>query len=250
MAHSEVAPALLEQLRALSTCVVASAIETFQVRLPNAGFADSRVRSIFPELPAIIGYAATARVRSSMPPMSGGTYYARPHWWKAILEIPAPRIVVLQDEDDPPGLGGFVGEVHANALSALRCSGLVTNGGVRDLPQVRAIPFPMFAGNVAVSHAYAHISGFGQDVEVGGLKVRPGDLLMADLHGVLSIPVEIAERVPAVAARILTARREMVSVCRSEMFSVERLRQTGESYGFIRDQEQEMQKTADKRGGS
>jgi len=250
MAYSSVAPALLEELRQLSTCVVASAIETYRVRLPNAGFADSRVRCMFPEFPAVIGYAATARVRSSMPPMSGATYYARPDWWKAILEIPAPRIVVLQDEDDPPGLGGFVGEVHANALAALRCVGLVTNGGVRDLPQVRAIPFPMFAGNVALSHAYAHISGFGQTVEVGGLKVHPGDLLMADLHGVVSIPLEIAARVPEVAGRILQARREMVSVCRSEDFSLEKLRETSEAYGFIRQGEPEMQKAGTKRGGS
>ena len=74
MAHSSLAPALLEELRQLSTCVVASAIETFRVRLPNAGFADSRVRCVFPEMPTVIGHAATARVRSSMPPCA---YFAR-----------------------------------------------------------------------------------------------------------------------------------------------------------------------------
>jgi len=250
MAHNSISPALLEELRRLSTCLVASAIETFEIRLPNVGFADSRVRCIFPDLPAIIGFAATARVRSSTPPMSGATYYARPDWWKSILEIPAPRIVVLQDEDEPPGLGGFVGEVHANALAALRCAGLVTNGGVRDLPQVRAIPFPMFAGNIALSHAYAHISGFGKAVAVGGLKIQPGELLMADLHGVISIPLEIAAQVPEVAARIECKRREMVSVCRSENFSIERLREAGEACGFIRYQEPEMSKTGTKRGAS
>lgn len=250
MAYKSLPPALLEELRGLSTCVVASAIETFRVRLPNVGFADSRVRCIFPELPAIIGYAATARVRSSMPPMEGGTYYGRTDWWKAILQIPTPRIVVLQDADDPPGLGGFVGEVHANALAALRCSGLVTNGGVRDLPQVRAIPFPMFAGNVAVSHAYAHISGFGTPVEVGGLKIQPGDLLMADVHGVLSIPMEIATQVPEIAERILCLRREVVSVCRSEDFSIERLREKSETCGFIPYQEPQMHKSGNKGSGS
>lgn len=250
MAHNSISPAQLEELRRLSTCLVASTIETFGVRLPNEGFADSRVRCIFPDLPAIIGFAATARVRSSTPPMSGATYYARPDWWKSILEIPAPRIVVLQDEDEPPGLGGFVGEVHANALAALRCAGLVTNGGVRDLPQVRAIPFPLFAGNVAVSHAYAHISAFGRAVEVGGLKIRSGDLLMADVHGVISIPVEIAAQIPGVAARIECMRREMVSVCRSEGFSIERLREVGEACGYVRYQEPEMPKTGAKRGGS
>src|SRR5271168_1992876 len=128
-----VPPEVLEELRQLSTCVVASAIETFGVRLPNVGFADSRVRSMFPELPTIVGFAATARVRSSTPPMDGGTHYARTDWWERILQEAAPRVVVIQDVDDPPGLGGFVGEVHANILRALGCAGLVTNGAVRDL---------------------------------------------------------------------------------------------------------------------
>jgi 4-hydroxy-4-methyl-2-oxoglutarate aldolase len=250
MVHRHLEPALLEHLRRLSTCVVASAIETFDVRLPNVGFADSRVRCIFPELPAIIGYAATARVRSSLPPMGGGTYYGRTNWWNAILEVPAPRIVVLQDADQPPGLGAFVGEVHANALQALRCAGLVTNGGVRDLQQVRAIPFQMFAGNVAISHAYAHISGFGQPVEVGGLTIHPGDLLLGDLHGVISIPMEVAGDIPCVAEKILRLRHEMVGLCRSEDFTIEKLRATAETAGSIRHHEHEREENDTKRGGS
>lgn len=250
MVDQPLSPALLEQLRRLSTCVVASAIETFGVRLPNVGFADSRVRCIFPELPAIIGYAATARVRSSLPPMTGGTYYCRTDWWNAILELPAPRIVVLQDADDPPGLGAFVGEVHANALAALHCAGLVTNGGVRDLPQVRSIPFQMFAGNVAVSHAYAHISNFGQTVEVGGLQIHPGDLLLADLHGVLSIPMEIAARIPEVAEQIQLRRQELVGLCRSDQFTIEKLGSASEKCGYIFNaQEHEMNKSGSRKRG-
>src|SRR5271170_6466400 len=154
MTQEPLPPALLEELRGLSTCVVASAIETFGVRLPNAGFADSRVRCIFPDLPAIVGYAATARIRSATPPMEGGTYYCRTDWWREIGSMPAPRIVVMEDVDNPPGLGAFVGEVHANILKALGCAGVVTNGAVRDLPEVHAIQFPIFAGNVSLSHGY------------------------------------------------------------------------------------------------
>jgi hypothetical protein len=65
-------PAQLEQLRLLSTCVVATAIETFGVRLDNKGFSDSRLHCIFKDLPCMVGYAATARIRSSDPPMEGG----------------------------------------------------------------------------------------------------------------------------------------------------------------------------------
>ena len=60
--------ALLEELRQLSTCVTASAIETFGVRMHNAGFANSSIGCIFEELPPVVGYAATARIRCTNPP--------------------------------------------------------------------------------------------------------------------------------------------------------------------------------------
>lgn len=123
MSDKQTATAPLEQLRRLSTCVVASAIEGFRVRLPNTGFADSRIRCIFGDMAPAVGYAATARIRTTAPPMVGWGYeYARMDWWEHILSIPAPRVVVIEDMDDPPGLGAFLGEVHAHILefSAVR----------------------------------------------------------------------------------------------------------------------------------
>src|SRR5271168_4883863 len=139
---TELTTVQLGQLRNLTTCVVASAIETFRVRLPNTGFVDSSVRCIFDELPPIAGYAATARIRTSHPPMEGHGYsYERSDWWDHILSIPVPRVVVIEDMDETVGLGAFVGEVNANILMALGCVGLVTNGGVRDLNEVRPSGF-------------------------------------------------------------------------------------------------------------
>jgi 4-hydroxy-4-methyl-2-oxoglutarate aldolase len=215
--------ACLDQLRAVSGCVVASAIEPFGVRLRNKGFTDSRLHCIFNELPPVVGYAATARIRTSDPPMEGHSYYDRRDWWDSLLKIPAPRVVVIEDMDKYPGLGAFIGEVHANILRALGCVGLVTNGAVRDLPQVNRIGFQMFAGNVSVSHAYSHVFDFGHTVEIAGLTVRPGDLIHGDLHGVQTIPLEIAEHVPARALTILERREELNSFCRSDKFSLPNL---------------------------
>jgi 4-hydroxy-4-methyl-2-oxoglutarate aldolase len=218
-------PVELERLRRLSTCVVASAIETFRVRLPNAGFADSTIRCIFEDRPSVAGYAATARIRTSNPPMEGrGYYYERTDWWKHILSIPTPRIVVIEDVDRPAGRGAFIGEVNANILLALGCCGLVTNGAVRDLDEVRPTNFQMFAGSVSVSHAYAHVFDFGGTIEVGGLEIRPGDLIHGDRHGVQTIPSEIAAKVPAVAQEILQHRQHLVGLCRSPEFSLDELR--------------------------
>lgn len=222
---NELAPAHLGQFRELSTCVVASAIETFRVRLPNTGFANSSIHCIFGEHPPIVGYAATARIRAANPPMEGRGYsYERTDWWKHILSIPAPRIVVMEDLDEPSGLGAFVGEVNANILLALRCEGIVTNGGVRDLDEVRRSGFQMFAGNVSVSHAYAHIFDFGGPVKVGGLIVHPGDLVHGDRNGVQTIPLDIASQVPDMAHRILRMRQRLIGLSKSTGFSLDTMR--------------------------
>ena len=224
---SRMTPALLDELREFSTSVTASAIETFGVRLCNAGFADSRIRCQFKDLPGVVGYAATARIRSANPPMgsSGYFYYDRADWWNQILTIPAPRIVVIEDLDDPAGLGAFVGAVHANILRALGCVALVTNGSVRDVPDIRPTGFQVFAAKVAVSHAYAHVFDFGSAVQLGGLKISPGELVQGDLHGVQTIPLEIADRVPAKAREILNRRKRIVDLRRSDDFSLENLQQ-------------------------
>jgi 4-hydroxy-4-methyl-2-oxoglutarate aldolase len=227
MKPEPLSPVRLQQFCRLSTCIVASAIETFRVRLPNTGFADSSIRCVFEERPPVAGYAATARIRSAQPPMEGhGYYFDRTDWWNHILTIPAPRVVVIEDLDRPPGLGAFIGEVNANILLALGCVGMVTNGAVRDLPDIRQAGLQLFAGNVSVSHAYAHVFEFGGTVEVGKLKVRPGDLIHADRHGVHTVPFEVAAKVPAVAHQILENRQRVTGLCRSGNFTIEKLRES------------------------
>src|SRR5580700_11076158 len=103
-------PAALEQLRQLDACAVANAIETFGVRLRNSGFADSSVRCQFEELPPLVGYAATVRVRTTEPPMEGDSHYYRLDWLQHLVSVPAPRVLVVEDMDSQPGLGSFVGD--------------------------------------------------------------------------------------------------------------------------------------------
>ncbi len=226
MPITPLSPGELEQLRRISTCVVASAIESFRLRLPNTGFVHSSIRCMFPERAPIAGYAATARIRSASPPMeSRGHYYERTDWWNHILSVPQPRVVVIQDMDSPPGLGAFVGEVNASILLALGCVGMVTNGAIRDLNEVQLTRFQVFAGNVSVSHAYAHVFDFGGTVEVGGVKIKPGDLLHGDRNGVQTVPLEIAPKLPAAAHEIILRRQRLIGLCRSNEFTLEKLRQ-------------------------
>jgi regulator of RNase E activity RraA len=225
MTMSRVEPVLLEELRRLDSCTIANVIETFGVRLRNKGFTDSSVHCIFPGFPAIVGYAATVRIRTSEPPMEGDRYYYRLDWLEHVLSIPAPRVLILQDMDEQPGLGSFIGDVHANILHAVGCVGAVTNGAVRNVGEVHALQFQMFAGSLSVSHAFAHVIDFGGPVEVGRMQVRPGDLIHGDRHGAQTVPLETAHKIPGVAREMIQQEQEVIRLCNSPEFTLEKLRE-------------------------
>jgi regulator of RNase E activity RraA len=221
---STLTPADLEALRHIDACTLANAIETFSVRLRDEGFADSSVRCLFPKLNAMVGYAVTVKIHGANPPVGARNYIERSDWWNFLLTIPSPRVVVVEDASSRPGLGGLLGEVHVSILRALGCVGAVTNGAVRDLPSVENMGFPLFAGNVSVSHSYVHIVEIGRTIVVGGMKVAPGDLLHGDVHGVQNVPIGLATRLPAAAAKISAVDQALVAICRSADFSVAKLR--------------------------
>lgn len=214
----------LEALRKLDACTLANAIETFHERLRNEGFANSSLHCLFPTLPPIVGYAATVKIRGSAPPTADGPFPDRTDWWDYINSLPQPRIVVVQDTSTKVGLGSLLGAVHINILRALGCVGAVTNGSVRDLPAANQIGFQLFTGGVSVSHAYVHIVEFGKPVEIAGLKIKSGDLLHGDLHGVQNIPLHLAAKIPPVATRIHDEKNHLVHLCQSADFSLEKLR--------------------------
>ena len=216
-----------EQLQGLQrhdTCTLSNAIESFQMRLRNEGFADSRIRRLTPGPAPLVGYAVTLRIRCADVPKDGHPYIDRTDWWDQLADMPGPLVVVIQDMDEKPGTGAFIGEVHAAILSALGCVGVVTNGAVRDLPALERAGFSAFAAASAVSHAYSHIIETGRPVEIGGLAVHPGDLLHADAHGVLSVPLDIAGQLVPVADAIVQRERRVLDLCRSPGFSLEKLR--------------------------
>ena len=216
---------ILEAIRQFDTCTIANAIEHFRVRLRNEGFTRPGLECVTGGAPRLLGYAATCRVRSADPPMSGNAYADRTDWWETIGHLPVPRIAIFQDLDATASGASTLGEVHAAILKALHCEGVITNGSVRDIPAVSRMEFPVFASAVSVSHAYMHVVDFGAPVEIFGLGVRSGDLLYADVHGVVSIPLDIAARVPEVASGIRAKEREIIELCQSPEFSLEKLLQ-------------------------
>jgi regulator of RNase E activity RraA len=213
----------LDALRALNTPTVANAIERFNVRARHLGFTGPEIRCMFPEMPPMVGYAATAKIAAEQPAAGGAP--SRHDYWDAILNVPAPRIAVVQDLDQPRAVGSFWGEVNANVHRALGCLGTITNGGVRDLDEVRPLGFQMLAAAAIVSHAYVHLVEWGTPVKIGGLWISPGDLIHADQHGAIVIPHEIARELPAAAAEVEQMERRIINYCKSPGFTVDGLKE-------------------------
>ena len=213
----------LHALKKISSPSVANAIETFKLRSRSEGSMSSEIRALFPELGPLVGYAVTAPIRAEPEPLEGhrASVFG---WWDYVLSIPAPRVAVVHDLDDPRGQGAQWGEVQANIHKALGCVGVVTDGSVRDLDEVRALGFQFAAAHVSVSHAWVHMVDFGLPVKVGGLWVKPGDLLHFDQHGVVSIPHEIAAQIPDAVAKVEAVERKIIQVCQAPGFSVEKLK--------------------------
>jgi regulator of RNase E activity RraA len=214
----------IEALKKITSPSVANAIETFKVRPREQGNLSSDIRARFPEMGPMVGYAVPCVIRAEQGPIDGhraSTY----GWWDYVLTIPAPRVIVVHDLDDPRGQGAQWGEVQANIHRALGCVGVVTDGSVRDLDEVRALGFQFCAAHVSVSHANVHMVDFGIPIKVGGVLIKPGDLIHGDQHGVCTIPHEVAARIPEAIAKVEADEREIIAVCQSPGFSPDKLKE-------------------------
>lgn len=214
---------LLEALARYDTPTLANAIETFDLQPRDVGFADSRIRCMFPELGRMVGFAATATIVARGEPRPDWRGVGNEALYAHVRTIRAPRVVVVKDLDDPPAHGSLWGEVHATIFGALGCVGCVTDGAVRDLDEARAMRFHFFAAGPSVSHAYVRVETVAAPLEIGGLRVAPGDLLHADQHGVLKIPLQIAADLPAAADRVIASEQALLRWVRSNDFDPDRL---------------------------
>lgn len=125
-----------------------------------------------------------------------------------------PTITVVEDIDSTP-IGSYWGEIKVSIHKALGCIATITNGGVRDLAEVEKMGFGYYASCVLVSHGYVHIIDYNCQVKVGGLLIKPGDLICADMHGVILIPLSIASKLAQICQKIQYSEKPVLEKCRS-----------------------------------
>ena len=208
-----ISAATLNRLAQFDTPTICNVIELFDVRPRYAGFMNAQIKANFPEMPPMVGFAATATMRCASP-ATGNTYDMLAEQLRQFEGLVGPAVVVFQDLDDPPVAATF-GEVMCSTYKAFGSVGLITSGGGRDLLQVKALDYPVFTGTTICSHAYCQILDVGLPVNVGGLAVSTGDLLHGDANGVTSIPVEFAAEIADVAEEFIAAEAHVIDYMKS-----------------------------------
>jgi regulator of RNase E activity RraA len=200
-------------LRSIDTPTVCNLMEIVAPERRGSFYTVKHLFCPFPNLQPMVGFAKTVTMRAR-DKVGGPSYMAkRMDYLDYVAAAPQPGIAVIEDLDDPAGYGAFWGEVQSNIHKGLGCLGTITNGSIRDIPQI-AEGFQMLAGSLSPSHAYVHVEDFGIPVTIHGMAVKSGDLIHADQHGAIVVPVntidgmkDAAEKLAATEAKIIAAAK-------------------------------------------
>ena len=214
---------LIEYLHTVDTPTLSNAIERFKLRPQSAGFTPLSLRCLFPELGRMAGYAVTAQVETvtQMTPAAEEGFH---QLFEALEAAPKPAVVVFQEIGGHAGYAAHCGEVLATIFSRLGAAGLVSDAGVRDIPEVRALRFHYFARGAVASHAWFHVVRAGVPVQVLGMAVQPGDLLHGDENGLLLVPHLELQQIREAVDAVRTRERRLMDFVRSPEFSLTSLR--------------------------
>jgi len=195
---------LFEGLKKFDTATVCNVLELAGLRSKKDGYADARIKALYPALPPMVGIALTATFRACEPTRGVPVYQSLVDQIARFAHLAGPAIPVFQDLDDPPTAATF-GEVMCTTYVTFGAAGLVTSGWARDIPQVEKLRFPCFASGVSAAHGYCHQPNNDVPVRIGGLMIYPGDLLHGDVNGLTTIPWAVAPFVAKACERYMEA---------------------------------------------
>ena len=212
-------PALLSLLRRVDTPTVCNAIEVAQGQRGFNAVTRGTMLCSAPQESAIVGYARTAKIAAITPPIDPPeTIKARRmDYYKYMSEAAMPAVAVIEDMDYPDCIGAYWGEINTTIHKGFGLSGALTNGVMRDLGDLPS-GFPVVAKSIGPSHGFVHVRDIGSTVSICGLSVSEGDLIHADQHGALVIPLDVIDTLEAAIEKLLSTERIVLDAARKKSF--------------------------------
>lgn len=210
----------INYLKSIDTPTLANAIELLHLRPHHEGFTPLEMRCLFPELGRMCGYAVTAHVETMT--QSGPFELDRfLDLYRLVESAPKPTVIVLQEIGGHGSYAAHCGEVMATFFTRLGAIGLVSDCGVRDIPEVRRLGFHYFARGTVASHANFRIVNAGVPVQMMGMVVKPGDLLHGDENGLISVPAGTEQTLPEAVETVRRREKRVLDFVRGPEFKLE-----------------------------
>jgi regulator of RNase E activity RraA len=178
---------VIAALRLASTGNIADAVDE---ATGQSGFMQHDMKPIFKS--KFVGRAVTAQLRRVL--RNDPRNY--PNHALEILDQAPPGSVLVYVLEDGLNIAGM-GNLMATTAKVRGLAGAVIDGGVRDIEEVTAIGFPVFSRSVTPATSVGRLVAVtkNQTVIAGGVRVVPGDYIVADWDGVVVVPQDAAERV-------------------------------------------------------
>jgi regulator of RNase E activity RraA len=159
------------------------------------------VHRLTPGAPQMVGQAFTLRFIPAREDLDNfNVLDDREHpQRKAIETVPAGQVLVIDSRKDMRGASA--GDILVARLMVRGVAGLVTDGGMRDSPEIAKLDFPVYCagGSAPASVHYHHAADLDCPIGCGDVAVFPGDVLVGDAEGVVVIPAHLADEVAAAA---------------------------------------------------
>lgn len=220
-------PFLVKQLRGVDSPTLCNAIEALNARNRATGFCSRRMRQLTPDMGPLCGYAVTVQaITATAEPFSRAEGIERYlDICRALQQSPKPAVVVFQEFGPHPEYSAHIGEVLATMFHRFGAVGVVSDGAVRDIAELRALGFQAFAPGTVASHANYAVLRVQVPVVVCGLTVNPGDLLHGDENGLLSVPEEGREQLPRLVENVRTGEKQLLDYLKGGEVSLDGIRE-------------------------
>lgn len=214
---------LIEQLVDFDTALLANAIGYVDPTPVHEWYMGGSIRSLTPTVGPTVGVAMTCEIDSSTPGNRAEpeAYY---ELLKAIQHSPSPVVLVIKAVGSRPDHECVLGDGMAKMLHSVGCVGVVTDGGVRDIEGILTIPFGIYARGRTIHHCAVRYLRYNHPVEVGGITVATGELIHANVGGVIKVPTGCWERLPALSTEMRAFEHAAHCVFRQTSLSIDEKR--------------------------